>query len=65
MVDGDLLFAAGSVALTDDGSPDVFVHVKDAERSGIYELTEGQRYSFDVIEGRTGKPNAANLKSLG
>lgn len=48
----------------DDGSPDVFVHIKDAQRSGNHDLSEGQKYSFDIIEGRTGKPNAANLKLL-
>jgi CspA family cold shock protein len=48
----------------DDGSADVFVHIKDVQKSGVHEILEGQRYSFDVVEGRAGKPNAANLRLL-
>lgn len=47
----------------DDGSKDVFVHASALERAGIYNLTEGQKVSFDIeVNQRTGKPAAANLR---
>jgi len=41
----------------DDGSKDVFVHVNGL----IDEITEGDKVSYDVEEGRKG-PNAVNVK---
>jgi cold shock protein len=47
----------------DDGSRDVFVHIRAVQKAGAYVLSEGQRVSFDVVTNpRTGKPAAANLK---
>jgi len=48
----------------EDGSKDVFVHVSAVERSGIGNLQEGQKVSFDIETGRQGKPSAANLKAV-
>jgi cold shock protein len=47
-----------------DGSKDVFVHISAVERSGIGNLREGQKVSFDVeSDGRSGKSSATNLTS--
>ena len=48
----------------DDGSPDVFVHISAVERSGIGNLREGQKVTFDTERSpKNGKLAAANLKS--
>jgi cold shock protein len=48
----------------EDGSKDVFVHISAVERSGIGNLQEGQRVSFEAQrDSRTGKVAAANLKN--
>lgn len=47
----------------DDGSRDVFVHISAVTNSGIGQLTEGQKISFDVEPDSRGKgPKAVNLK---
>jgi CspA family cold shock protein len=46
----------------EDGSKDVFVHITAVERSGIGNLREGQRISYDLETGRQGKTAAVNLK---
>ncbi|HUA52108.1 MAG TPA: cold-shock protein [Candidatus Sulfotelmatobacter sp.] len=46
----------------DDGSKDVFVHISAVERSGIGNLREGQKVSFDLQQER-GKTSACNLKA--
>jgi cold shock protein len=38
----------------DDGSKDVFVHISAVERSGIGNLNEGQKVSYDVQRGQQG-----------
>ena len=46
----------------DDGGQDVFVHISAVERSGIGNLNEGQKVSFDLERGDRGKTSAVNLK---
>jgi CspA family cold shock protein len=46
----------------DAGGKDVFVHISAVERSGMDELREGQKVSFDVTTER-GKSAATNLKA--
>ena len=46
----------------DDGSQDVFVHISAVERSGIGNLIEGQKVSFELERGDRGKTSAVNLK---
>ena len=46
----------------DDGSKDVFVHISAVERSGIGNLHEGQKISYDIERGQQGKSSAVNLK---
>jgi CspA family cold shock protein len=46
----------------DDGGRDIFVHITAVERSGLSDLAEGQRISFDVEPDKKGKgPKAVNL----
>jgi CspA family cold shock protein len=48
----------------DDGGPDVFVHISELERSGLRDLQEGQKVSFESkMDPRKGKPNAVNVKA--
>ena len=44
-----------------DGSADVFVHISEVQRSGLQDLKEGQKLSFEVQRGQQGKLAAANL----
>jgi CspA family cold shock protein len=46
----------------EDGSKDVFVHISAVERSGIGNLREGQKLSYDLERGQQGKTSAVNLK---
>ncbi len=46
----------------EDGSKDVFVHISAVERSGLGNLNEGQKVSFDVERGQQGKSSAVNLQ---
>jgi CspA family cold shock protein len=48
----------------DDGSKDVFVHISAVERSGIGNLREGQKVSFELERGQQGKTSAVNLKAV-
>ena len=49
----------------DGGGKDVFVHISAVERSGLSNLNEGQKVSFDVIaDARTGKSAADNLRAV-
>lgn len=43
-----------------DGGPDVFVHFSAIQGDGFKSLAEGDRVTFDVIEGQKG-PQAANV----
>jgi cold shock protein len=50
----------------DEGGSDVFVHISAVERSGIGDLREGQKVSFELVPDRkSGKTSADNLKVLG
>jgi CspA family cold shock protein len=46
----------------DDGSKDVFVHISAVERAGLGTLSEKQKVSFDLEQGKNGKTSAVNLK---
>jgi CspA family cold shock protein len=49
----------------DDGSTDVFVHISAVERAGLFNLNEGQKVSFDLVQNsKTGKSAAENLQAL-
>ncbi len=44
------------------GKKDVFVHITALERSGIRDLKDGQKVTFDVEAGRDGRESATNLQ---
>ncbi len=46
----------------EDGTKDVFVHISAVERSGLGDLSEGQKVSFDLEQGNQGKTSAVNLR---
>lgn len=49
----------------DDGGNDAFVHISAVERSGLGDLREGQKVSFELVSDRkSGKMSADNLKVL-
>jgi cold shock protein len=49
----------------DDGSKDVFVHIKQVESAGMYSLNEGQKIAFDTVANpKTGKSSAENLRAV-
>ena len=48
-----------------EGGPDVFVHVTAVERSGLAEIREGQKLSYEVeTDSRSGKSAATNLQQV-
>ena len=48
----------------EDGSKDVFVHISAVERSGMDNLHEGQKISFEAERGQGGKTSAVNLTQV-
>ena len=48
----------------DDGANDSFVHISAVERSGLAELTKGQRVSFELETDKRGKQAAVNLSAI-
>ena len=46
----------------DDGSADLFAHFSAINMSGFKSLKEGQRITFDVVQGPKGK-QASNIQS--
>lgn len=47
----------------DDGSADVFVHISAVERSGMGQLNEGQKVSYELeVDSKRGKSSAVNLR---
>ena len=48
----------------DEGSTDVFVRISAVERSGMRELVEGQKVSYDIVrDKKSGKNSADNLRA--
>ena len=48
----------------DDGGNDIFVHISAVQQSGLAGLTEGQKVSYELVEGRGGKMAAENLEII-
>lgn len=44
----------------DDGGEDLFVHFSAIQMDGYKSLSEGQKVSFDVVQGQKG-PQASNV----
>jgi len=47
----------------DEGDKDVFVHITALEKAGIYQLNDGQRVSFEIVENR-GKEAAGEVSLI-
>ena len=45
----------------ESGGKDVFVHISAVERSGLSDLKDNQKVTFDVENGRDGRQSATNL----
>jgi CspA family cold shock protein len=48
----------------DDGTGDVFVHVRDVQRSGLDRLVRGDLVQFEIEDSRSGRPQAVRLRLL-
>ncbi len=48
----------------DDGGKDVFVHISAVERAGLTGLSDDQKVSYEVAEGRDGRSMAGELQAL-
>lgn len=46
------------------GGKDIFVHISAVERSGLKGLSDNQKVSFDLQDGRDGRPMASDIKLL-
>ena len=45
----------------EDGAQDVFVHISALQASGISELADGQKVTYELESGKNGKTSAVNL----
>ena len=54
--------AKGFGFITPESGPDLFVHFRAIQGTGFKTLKEGQKVSFDVVQGPKGK-QASNIQS--
>lgn len=47
---------------SNNGGPDVFVHISAVQKAGYSELLEGARVSYEAKAGRSGKMSAEDLR---
>lgn len=45
----------------DSGGADVFVHIKDLRQSGLSEIKEGERVTFETAPGKDSRPKAVKV----
>ncbi|KQT88499.1 cold-shock protein [Aurantimonas sp. Leaf443] len=49
----------------DNGGADIFVHISAVQASGLHDLQENQKVSYDTEPDKRGKgPKAVNLQSM-
>jgi CspA family cold shock protein len=48
----------------DDKSKDVFVHISAVTRAGLGTLSENQKVSYQLEQGKNGKSSAVDLKVI-
>ena len=46
----------------DEGDKDIFVHISALERSGIDDLADDQKVSFEITSGRDGRESSDNIE---
>lgn len=49
----------------DDKEPKVFLHISEVQKAGMDEIEKGQRWTFDMKEGRDGRMVATDLEFIG
>ena len=72
--DKELKMAQGSVKwfnpekgygfISQENGEDLFVHYSEIKMDGFRTLEDGQKVSFDVVEGNDGKMQASNVKKI-
>ncbi|WP_164659166.1 cold-shock protein [Tropicibacter sp. Alg240-R139] len=45
----------------EDGGKDIFVHISAVERAGLTGLSDDQKVTFDIEDGRDGRSSATNI----
>ena len=45
----------------EDGAQDVFVHISALQNSGMSDLQDGQKVTYELETGKNGKTSAVNL----
>jgi CspA family cold shock protein len=48
----------------EDGGKDVFVHISAVQQSGMEGLSDNQKVSFEMTEGRDGRMMASDITAL-
>lgn len=46
----------------ENGGADVFIHIRDLNKSGLQSLREGERVSYEMQNNPNGKQSASNVK---
>mgnify|MGYP003330325352 CR=1 FL=1 len=46
----------------EDGGKDAFVHISAVQKAGLASLDEGQKVSFELHDGQTGKVSAEEVQ---
>lgn len=72
--DKELKMAQGSVKwfnpekgygfISQENGEDLFVHYSEIKMDGFRTLEDGQKVSFDVVEGNDGKMQASNVEKI-
>ncbi|WP_027714147.1 cold-shock protein [Desulfuromonas sp. TF] len=55
--------AKGFGFIEQENGPDVFVHFSQIDGDGFKSLSEGEKVSFDVVQGQKG-PQSANVRRM-
>ena len=48
----------------EEGGSDVFVHISAVESSGLQGLSDDQKVSYELVDGRDGRKMAGDIKLL-
>ena len=48
----------------ENGGNDIFIHISELLKSGIDDLNDGQKVSFDIEQGNNNKSHAVNVKTI-